>query len=106
MSCSVETSTTCTQEEGSQNSSGKGREWSFLQVQLVHKKKVLRTRPGKDGSGLYRGLRAMPSSRVLVQTDTWFFVFGSSGLRVWCLLPVPDVPYNDFYEYIFRLIHS
>ena len=20
---------------------------------------------------------------------------GSSGLRVWCLLPVPDVPYND-----------
>jgi hypothetical protein len=37
----------------------------------------------------------MPSSRVLVQTDTWFFVFGSSGLRVWCLLPVPDVPYND-----------
>jgi hypothetical protein len=89
MSCSVETSTTCTQEEGSQNSSGKGREWSFLQVQLVHKKKVLRTRPGKDGSGLYRGLRAMPSSRVLVQTDRMHLhlVF-----RFWFVWPSCVVP--------------
>jgi hypothetical protein len=104
--------------------SGKRREWSFLQVQLVHRKKVLRTRPGKDGSGLFykynlytrrrfSGLVREKTGVVFIMDCarchrvgswfkliecifTWFFVFGSSGLRVWCLLPVPDVPYNDF----------